>query len=466
MPDLEPHPLAAQWSPPPSLRHSLEDGKRSRERRPRAALAELVTTGRDPMAILDGQDLSRVPELVPIRTERMGASAFAFYRGTAAIMASDLGRSPDSDLSVASCGDAHVSNFGLFASPQRTLAFDLNDFDEAAWAPWEWDLKRLVTSVVIAGQSASRDDAVVREAALATVRTYARALRRGVERTPLQRYYDHFDAGGAVEQADEETRKALKAAVRDAERRTGARAQKKLTTTTDGGRLVFVEAPPTMTHVDPAIQERALALVSDYVLSANVDIRAVMQNYTLSDLARRVVGVGSVGTRCYLLAMQDGNENGLILQAKEAGASVLVAFGKAKQPPVFDGYVARYGDGGRVVALQRILQAVSDPFLGHVFGTPAEGGAPRAFYIRQFHDKKGGFDVDALEDSSFTWYAHACAATLARAHSQSPNAATVSGYVGQGRVVGEAIAEWAYAYAELAHADWELFRLHRGIEAG
>ncbi|WP_127473520.1 DUF2252 domain-containing protein [Microbacterium sulfonylureivorans] len=458
-------PLAETWSAPPTLQEHLEEGRAARDAVPREELAILPGGERDPMAILDRQDSTRVPELVPIRTQRMAESAFAFYRGTAALMAADLARSPSSGLDVGSCGDAHVSNFGLFASPQRTLVFDLNDFDESAWAPWEWDVKRLVTSIVIAGQSTSRDDKVVRDAALGAVRTYARALGNGAKRSPLKRYYDHFDAAAGSDSLDPESAEALHKAVKDAEKRTAARAVKKLTTRDESGRLTFIELPPTMTHVDPRIELRINEYVEVYQQSANIDIRVLLQKYHVTDIARRVVGVGSVGTRCYLISLADGDDNALILQAKEAGQSVLIEYGGVEQPDGVGRFIEANGEGGRVVAMQRILQAVSDPFLGHLTGSPPDGAPERSFYVRQFHDKKGGFDVDTLEDAAFGWYADACATTLARAHGQSPNAAVVAGYIGGGRVAGEAILEWSYAYADLSRADWQLFRKHRSVDA-
>lgn len=456
-------PLAESWSPPPTLQDHLDEGRAARRTAPREDLALLPAGERDPMGILDRQDSVRVPELVPIRTQRMAESAFAFYRGTAALMAADLARSPSSGLAVGSCGDAHVSNFGLFASPQRTLVFDLNDFDEAAWAPWEWDVKRLVTSIVIAGQSTSRDEKVVTDAALGAVRTYARSLASGAKRSPLKRYYDHFDADAAAEAIDPASADALHKAVKDAEKRTATRAVRKLTVVDDDGRLVFIEIPPTMTHVDPRIELRLHEFVLEYQRSANIDIRVLLQKYHVTDVARRVVGVGSVGTRCFLVSLADGDGNALLLQAKEAGQSVLIEYGRVEQPEGVTRFIEEQGDGGRVVAMQRVLQAVSDPFLGHLTG-PSVDGPERSFYVRQFHDKKGGFDMDTLEDTAFRWYADACATTLARAHGQSPNASVVAGYLGGGRVAGEAILEWAYAYADLSRADWQLFRRHRGVE--
>lgn len=241
-----------------------------------------------------------------------------------------------------------MANFGLFTSPQRTLVFDLNDFDESAWAPFEWDLKRLVASIVIAGASTSRDEKVVTDAALRAVRTYARSLRSGVQRSPLKRYYDHFDAVAAERAVDAETQAAIRAAVKDADRRTSARAARKLTVRAESGRLTFVEQPPTMTHVEPAIERNALAFFSANLASANVDIRVLLQKYAIADVVRRVVGVGSVGTRCYLVGLEDGDGNALILQAKEAGPSVLIEYGGAEQPSGVSRYIGRFRDGGRV----------------------------------------------------------------------------------------------------------------------
>lgn len=445
-------PISATWRPLPSIDALVAAGQAARREVPRSSLSRLTGgADRDPLSILDRQNAARVPDLIPLRVERMSQSAFAFYRGTAALMAADLARDRNSGIHVASCGDAHVANFGFYGSPQRTLVFDLNDFDEAAWAPWEWDVKRLMTSIVIAGQASSRDEAVVRDAALAAVRAYARAIVDGARETPLQRYFSHLDVRGNIDSLDPESRRALRAAIRDAEKRTGARAVRRLTEIADDGRLVFVDSPPTTTHTVPRFERRLDEFVGDYTASANVDIRMLLRNYIPSDVVRRVVGVGSVGTRCYLVALQDGDEHALILQAKEAGRSVLIEYGGIAQPPEVDAFIEQHGQGGRVVALQRILQAFSDPFLGFLRGGDVD------LYVRQFHDMKGGLDIETLEDVPFSRYAQSCAATLARAHAQSPNAASVAGYIGNGRVVGEALLEWAYAYAEVSRADYDAF---------
>jgi len=443
--------FAATWTPPTPVAELVAEGRSRREQVPRSTISRLTERDRDPLGIIRAQNATRVPELVPLRNERMSANPFAFYRGTAALQAADLAADVHSGILVPSCGDAHVANFGFYASPQRTLAFDLNDFDEAAWAPWEWDVKRLVTSIVVAGQATSRDARVVDESVLAAVRTYARAMAAATERAPLARYFDHFDVEAITSTADKQTRAVVREAVREAQKRTGERAARKLTERLPDGRLVFVERPPTMVHSTDEVESRLRDNVAHYVASADVSIRVLMSNYSVSDIARRVVGVGSVGTQCSLVLFQDGAGNPLILQAKEARQSVLVEYGKVAQPPAYDRAVEEVGEGARVVSLQRILQAVSDPFLGHLRAFQGD------FYIRQFHDMKGGIDADTLEDGPFRGYAEACAATLARAHAQSAETARIAGYIGNGRVVGESMLEWAHAYAALSRRDYDAF---------
>lgn len=426
-------------------------GKRHRDRTPRSNLARRSDAARDASGILDEQNSTRVPELLPLRRERMSESAFAFYRGTAAVMAADLAADPHSGIVVASCGDAHVANFGFYASPQRSLVFDLNDFDEAGWAPWEWDVKRLVTSIVVGGQSTSRDDDVIRTAALAATRAYARSMAAAVARSPLDRYFEHFDVDAAIAAMDPASRRVLRSAARDATRRTSNRAVRKLTETGPDGRLRFIERPPTMVRADPEIAATVVPMTREYETSTNVDIALLTSQYDPVDVCLRVVGVGSVGTRCYVVAFEDGDGHALILQAKEAVRSVLEQFGGIAQPRSLATIVERGGHGARVVALQRVLQGVSDPFLGHV------QTGERDLYVRQFHDMKGGIDVATIDDAPFVRYAASCGVTLARAHSQSPRAAEVAGYIGNGRIVGESILEWSYAYAQTSRDDYAAY---------
>lgn len=436
---------------PPSRAALRAEGRAARARTRRRALARLGTSRRDPLGIIAQQNAARDPDLLALRTERMAQTAFGFYRGTAALMAADLADSPHSGILVPSCGDAHVSNFGFYASAQRRLVFDLNDFDEAAWAPWEWDVKRLVTSVIVGGAASDRSAAVIDLAARRAVRTYLGAIRRAAEQSPVRRYFTHFDIEASRALLPGAARRAIRGAIRHAARRTGERAVQRLTEVDADGRRRIVLREPVSMPVSAEIRGRVSALVTEYQRSATQDIALLMSHFALIDVARRVVGVGSVGTRCYLALLQDGDGNALLMQPKEAGQSVLVEFGRMPQPPALADLIAASGEGARVVAMQRILQALSDPFLGHL------RGPERDFYVRQFHDMKGGIDVEDLDDDPFVTYAEACAAVLARAHSQSRNVAQIAGYVGGGRAVTDAIVAWSYDYAALSRRDYEAF---------
>lgn len=411
---------------------------------------------RDPLGIIQEQNHTRLQQFVPLRAERMAESAFAFYRGTAAIMAADLAGEPHTGILVPSCGDAHIANFGFYASPQRTLVFDLNDFDEAAWAPWEWDLKRLIASIVIAGQATSRDEHAVRDAVLGAVRSYALTLRRAAESSPRELYFTHYDAVTGTGYMHPQSRKVLDKAVKQAKKRTGERAAKKLTAPDEAGVLRFVERPPTMIRIEPELQAIQLELVKRYLESAQIDIQVLLRHYTVVDAIRRVVGVGSVGTRCALSLFQDGDGHAILLQSKEANRSVLEQYGGIAQPAALTRLVSEHGEGARVVAMQRILQGLSDPFLGSLRYDSTEFGGFEV-YIRQFHDMKGGIDAETLDDEPFVTYARACAVTLARAHSQAPSAAEISGYIGGGRTLGTVLLEWGYAYAARARDDYDEF---------
>lgn len=418
---------------------------------PKSALGTVSDAPRDPLAILKLQNERRIQELLPLRNERMSANPFSFYRGTAAIMAADQAQDPHSGILVGSCGDAHVSNFGFYASPQRTLQFDLNDFDESAWAPWEWDLKRLVTSVIIGGQATDRAESLIEQSALAAVGSYLDALKAATAHSPLERYYAHLDLNDAGENLDQDSLLALQKAVKSARKRTGARAAKRLTRTTPDGRLQFIDNPPVMTRVAVDTEAGLLSAFEQYRKSANVDVKVLLSQYNIVDIARRVVGVGSVGTRCYLALLSDKDGNHLILQIKEANQSVLETFGTIKQPTPIRERIDAAGDGGRVVGMQRILQAHSDPLLGHL------RHSGRDYYVRQFHDMKGGIDIESLPDSAFGRYAAACARILARAHSQSPAAEEIPAYVGKGKKIAKNIVSWSEQYADRSLADYQAF---------
>lgn len=436
---------------PQSVPERLSAGKKLRQVLPRQELATLSDYDRRPLEILDEQNATRLQDLIPLRNQRMSESPFTFYRGTAAIMAADLAADAHTNIHVPSCGDAHVSNFGFYASPQRTLVFDLNDFDEAAWAPWEWDLKRLVTSVIIAGQSTGRDENVVTQAARATVRVYARTLRSSATLAPVERYFMRLDADPEHANLPTDSQKVVRKAITQALKRTGERSVKKLTTTDAHGRMKFAFQPPTLSPLPESTRHQLGRLMRHYLETATADIHQLMSHYVITDVARRVVGVGSVGTRCALSLLQDGDGHALLMQSKEAGKSVLVQYGKISQPRILTDGVAAYGEGARVVALQRMLQAVSDPFLGYLKFENSD------LYVRQFHDMKGGIEADQLEDGPFRAYAEACGVILARAHSQSPFAPIASGYLGGGREAAEALLHWGNSYAERSKKDYEDF---------
>ncbi len=435
----------------PSLAQRLAAGRAERDRVPRGDLAQLTTSGRDALGILEEQDATREERVLPLRAERMAASPFAFYRGTAAVMAADLARDARTGISVGSCGDAHIANFGFYASPQRTLLFDLNDFDEAAWAPWEWDVKRLVTSIVIAGRATGRTDQIVQTAARHAVDAYSKRIARAARTSPLQRYWTHFDAKASVHAISKSSQDVLLRAVRSARKRTGDHAVRRMTERGPDGRLRLIIRPPAMFHLDTALEADAEARLRAYARTANVDIQMLLLHYSASDTAFRAVGVGSVGTRCYLTVLEDGDGNALLLQTKEAQESVLIRYGRAAQPAAAVKHIERHGEGGRVVGMQRVLQAISDPFLGHSRDDDGE------YYVRQFRDMKGGIDAETLDDEPFTRFGEACAITLARAHGQTADAGRVAGYIGKGRVVGDAIVAWANAYADVSYGDWQAF---------
>lgn len=444
--------MSPDWTQPASRAALRERGVAARKRTPRRSLAEHAAGSRDPLGILDAQNRSRLQDLVPLRAERMSASPFAFYRGTAALMAADLADAPHSGILVASCGDAHVSNFGFYASPQRSLVFDLNDFDEAAWAPWEWDVKRLVASIVIGGRATGRSDAVIDQAALSAVTAYARGIARTTALSPTARYFAHFDVEQTRGLLDRASQKAIRSAVKQAQKRTGERAVRRLTELDSDGRRRFVHQEPTTAALPEELRANVDDLVAQYRATASPDVALLFEHYAVSDVARRVVGVGSVGTRCYLVLFQDGEEGTLLMQPKQASQSVLVEYGGIAQPPALQRLTDEHGEGARVVSMQKILQALSDPFLGHLRSPNAD------YYARQFHDMKGSIEVEELEDGPFITYAQACAAVVARAHSQSVTASEVAGYLGGGRTVASAILEWARGYADVSLADYEAFR--------
>ncbi|MCU1479085.1 MAG: hypothetical protein JWQ64_3778 [Subtercola sp.] len=442
---------------------AIARGKALRKELPRGAHATFVPAAeRDPLGILNQQAESRVQDLIPLRNERMLTSPFAFYRGTAGIMAADLRHEVNTGIRVVSCGDAHVSNFGLFASPLRTMVFDLNDFDEAAVAPWEWDVKRLVASVVVGARESKFSESNVRLAARAAAKAYREGLHDMMHLTVLERYYFRIDTEGPDAYLDSAAQKVLDKATRQARKRTSEAFIEKIAERGSDGRLLIREDPPVLTHVPDATEEVVLELFEHYKHTVPADIAQLLGQFTVTDIAMRVVGVGSVGTRCYILILTGPQQESLVLQVKEAQVSVLQSFGGEHPEPSFqpsrdvrDG-VQDAPQGRRVVANQHILQAVSDSFLGYL---RYDG---RDFYVRQFRDMKGSIDPSRLALWPFITYSAACGTLLARAHAQSDTAAIIAGYLGASDAFDRAIVDWSCAYATQSLEDFHAFEAVHG----
>ncbi|MGA0565717.1 DUF2252 domain-containing protein [Rathayibacter sp. KR2-224] len=437
----------------------FEAGKAARGELPRSAHAAYTPPEhRDPVGILRKQHEHRVAELVPLRLERMTASPFAFYRGSAAIQAADLRDAPRTGVNVTICGDAHVANFGIYASPERSLVFDLNDFDESAYGPWEWDVKRFVASVVVAARQRGFKESKVQTAALEAAASYRITLRQITQLSVLERYYIRADVHRGQRAAS--SQKILDHAIEAASRRTSARVVRKITERAEDGSTTIVENPPVLTHVPEDVEQELLRVLHDYVETVPSDIAVLLSQYVPTDVVRRVVGVGSVGTRCYIIVLSGPAGESLVLQLKEATESAAVEFGEAATAcaPAFASRPGASEHGYRVVANQHVLQAVSDPFLGWLTHNGHE------YYLRQFRDQNVSIDTETLDFRPFTEYVNACGAVLARAHAQSPSAPFIAGYLGGGTPFDSAVVEWASAYAEQCVEDHKAVR--KAVKAG
>ena len=425
----------------------------------------------DPIALLEEQAESRVPELVPIRYGRMLESPFTFYRGAALIMAADLAGSPRSDINVQLCGDAHLSNFGVFGSPERKLMFDINDFDETLPGPWEWDVKRLAASVEVAGRALGFTPADRRDAVTACVAEYRGQMRVSAELSTLDAWYDHMDADRIMDWVAAETsakrlgrREARETAedVDKARQRDHQRVFRKRVGEIEGALRIAAEPPLIVPIEDLAapgvspdeIDRSMRKLIASYRRTVGRYHHPV-EEFEYVHAARKVVGVGSVGTRAWILLMIGRDEDDpLFLQAKEAQASVLERFVGASE-------LANHGR--RVVVGQRLMQAASDFFLGWVRVKDLDGQT-RDYYIRQLHDWKGGVEVETMRPPGATLYARLCGATLARAHARWGDRLAIASYLGKGAAFDEAIADFSAAYADQNERDYETFA--RAVESG
>ena len=406
----------------------------------------------DPISLLQAQDTFRLQHLLPIKYGRMVASPFAFLRGSATVMAADLAGTPTSGLQVQLCGDSHISNFGVFATPERQLVFDVNDFDETHPGPWEWDLKRLAASAVVAGRENGFSKRENRGAAEVVVGAYAKSMKQLSQSTTLDVWYYHVEVGAIQKElakASKKGKKSAKKMVRKARTKTQMQTLEKLTYIEDGRRRIISE-PPLLVPFRELLSEAEKEQMSEeqirenwgeYVDSLPPDRRRLIGRYRPIDLALRVGGVGSVGTRCAIMILQGASEeDAIILQQKEAGESVLEKYlGKSEYN----------NPAKRVVEGQRLMQASSDIFLGWHQGSITDVH----YYWRQLKDMKGSVDPSALDEHGFKTYVAVCAVCLARAHARTGDAAAISGYMGKGKSLGQAIADFSVAYADQTERD-------------
>lgn len=426
-------------------------GKAARDAMPRKAqgVYEPAADRPDPISLLEEQEKSRMPALLPLRHERMGASAFTFYRGTAIIMASDLGAQPSSGLQVQLCGDAHLSNFGLFAAPDRVPVFDVNDFDETNPGPFEWDVKRLAASFVLAARDNGFADDVIADAALASARQYRLSMAEYAAMKEIDIWYDRVDAS-VMESWGQRTggktgEKAVRRSVAKAQARTAWTAVRKLTTVVDG-RREFVDEPPLIVRVPEDTMARTLitSSLAGYLESLAPDRRALFERYEVIDLGHKVVGVGSVGLLAWVLLLQGrDSDDVLTLQLKQAQHSVL-------EPYSVPSAYAQMGE--RVVEGQRLMQAASDSFLGWVTGKLG-----REYYVRQLRDMKWSPDPSGFTPASMSSFAELCGHVLARAHARTGDAIAISAYLGGSTVFDEAIRTFALRYADQVSSDYAAF---------
>lgn len=443
----------ARAESPLSPEELYEAGRAARTGLPRSAAADYAPPpGRDPIGILRQQHEDRLQDLVDLRVERMSADAFAFYRGTAAIQAADLAAAPTTGAEVVICGDAHLGNFGMYRSPENAMVFDINDFDEATVGPWEWDLKRLLCSVVLAGRSLGMPPEQVREATEEAAMAYRTWLRRALSAPLTARYFTPTSVRAGRRRLSPDMLRLIRQVTKESRKRTADRAARRTLETEGDGRLRFVERPPILRRAEPEVQALAQDAYERYRLTLPPNTALLASQLRLDDVARRVVGVGSVGTRCFVIALRGPVGEPVILQLKQAEVSVVERFGGVEALPGYlDLTLLPDEQGYRVVACQRILQAVSDPFLGFLRVERF------AFYMRQFRNRNASFEIGAMNPAQFMDYARVCAVVLARAHARSPKSAFIAGYLGSGATFARAVAEWAVRCADQAEADYAEF---------
>lgn len=425
-------------------------------------LWEAKPNRKDAIDLLEEQSRARLPELVPLRYRRMSASPFAFFRGSAIIMARDLAQTPCTGIEVQCIGDAHVANFGIFSSPTRRLVFDVNDFDETSPGPWEWDVKRLAASLEICGRNRGFDEKVRRDAVKAAARQYRKSMTRFAKMSAMDVWHFHFDVEQMLDDSEEEmggkTARTLRKALEKAREKDSVAAAGKLAHS-EGGRLSFNMQPPELVPVHELANKqgygstediaRAMArLLKSYFESLPLDRRKLLGSYRLQDVARKVVGVGSVGTRSWAVLLAGKSEKDpLVMQVKEATTSVVERFWR---PGSFE------NAGERVVQGQRLVQSTSDILLGWT-SIDVPGGSTRDYYVRQLWNRKGSIDLDEIDRASLVGIGKLCARALAHAHARTGDEIAIATYLNDEGGFEDALWSFSRAYADQNEADYKTF---------
>ncbi|WP_160109209.1 DUF2252 domain-containing protein [Pseudomonas izuensis] len=444
-----------------TLKDDFKQGKDARKKCPRSAQASLGKANRDPIPLIKASSQGRVKSLVELRYGRMLVSPFTFYRGNALLHAHDLAGTPDMGLVSPICGDCHLMNFGGFATPERNLLFSVNDFDEAHPGPWEWDLKRLVASFLVAARDLRHGGSVEEAICHEVVRAYQKTLLECAEQSALETWYESISYDDLLQQANKSTLEHVQRAIEKAERRTHAELLPKISERDAKGRLIIRDDLPEIFHLHNSTtlldadddwlrlsDWRPLfdTLMRDYRVTLQADRRELLSRFEVQDMAFKVVGVGSVGTRCLVALLTDGQNFPLFLQFKEARPSVLARYVKRKSR-------VRH-EGQRVVDGQRLMQSASDLFLGWTTGPSG-----RHFYVRQLRDMKISAELETFDGESFAAYGRLCGRALGRAHAKSSgHAAVISGYIGKGDALADALYTYAQGYTEQNERDFERFQ--------
>ena len=424
---------------------AAEAGRTLRTSVPRRVHAEwpASATRTDPIELLASEFRTLLPSLVPIRVERMAASPFAFFRGAGAVMAADIAALPTTGIEVQVCGDAHLANFGMFATPERALVFDINDFDETVVGSWEWDVKRFATSVALAGRAVNHSGESTRAAIRGSVQTYIDETHRRAQMSVLDSWYDQLKPDAILPNIDDADRAFAEGEIQRARSRTSVDLFAKMTVATDGGPPKIAEQPPLIVGIDTAKQDGVIAVLQSYRSSLPEERRVLLDQFRLVDVAIKVVGVGSVGTHCYVALLLDESDAPLFLQIKEARRPVWTR-GR-------DGSHHSMHQGQRVVIGQRVMQAAADVFLGWT----SDGDVD--FYVRQLADMKRSPHLDRMSPERLALYASLCARALARGHARSGRVAQVAGYIGTSSTFANAIVDFAFAYADQTESDHRRF---------